>query len=83
MRGPEKGSCDETALSLYPTETPERCTPGAPVTAVGRASTLLRTHPQPLGLAAGTVSVTAAFLSSSSFSYPENYGQRKGNQGAE
>lgn len=36
-----------------------------------RGSALLETHPLPLGLAAGTVSATAASLSSSSFSYPK------------
>jgi hypothetical protein len=36
-----------------------------------------RAYLLPLGLAAVTVSVTAAFLSSSSFSYPEKYGHRK------
>ena len=62
-------------------QTPGSGEGAAPTVMVGRrASALLRTHPLPLGLAAGTVSVTAAFLSSSSFSYPESYGQRKGNQ---
>lgn len=36
------------------------------------------THPLSRGLAAGTVSVTAAFLSSSSFSYPENISRGRG-----
>lgn len=46
-----------------------------------RRSALRKTHPLPLGLAAGTVSAIAAFPASSSFSYPERHAEEGGNQG--